>query len=60
MTAQIIYFDPEDVERDGKGWNIVSNDDGAVALRFKTLDEARDWCHKNGEFYTIVRSNSWQ
>lgn len=54
MGTHIIYYDMEDDSRDGNGWNIV-DDGGAVALRYPTLQQARDWCEAHGEFYTILQ-----
>lgn len=52
--TQIIYYDYEDEQFDGNGWNIVG-DGEAVALRFPTLREARLWCIYNGYEFTIEK-----
>ena len=42
--VQTIYFDAEDDNADGFGWNVV--DGGAIAARFSTLVDAMAWCGK--------------
>lgn len=37
-TVQVIYFDAEDAEMDGLGWNIV--DGGSIASRYGSLLDA--------------------
>lgn len=45
---QTIYFDAEDEQRDGNGWNVIAlNDDDSIAVRFPTLGDAEKWCIKN-------------
>ena len=51
--TQIIYHDPEDEAMDGNGWNIVSETEDAVALRFPTLRQARLWCLANNCEYIV-------
>lgn len=51
--TQIIYHDPEDEAMDGNGWNIVSETEDAVALRFPTLRQARLWCLANNCDYIV-------
>lgn len=46
LPTQTIYFDPEDDDADGNGWNVVDN--GSVAARFPTLADAVAWCDTNG------------
>lgn len=55
---QIIYYDYEDELRDGNGWNIISETEDAVALRFPTLREARYWCFSNG-YDPIIDTQSY-
>ena len=43
-----IYFDPDDAEMDGLGWNVVGDWDSAVAARFATRDEAGRYCETMG------------
>ena len=43
-----IYFDPDDAEMDGLGWNVVGDRDSAVAARFATRDEAGRYCETMG------------
>jgi hypothetical protein len=52
MNEQIIYFDKTDEDMDGNGWNIVSDED-SVALRFSSIDKAKNWCKNNGVSYSI-------
>jgi hypothetical protein len=41
VSADRIYFDWADEDRDGKGWNVVDDEHGgAIALRFATYGEA--------------------
>lgn len=51
--TQVIYFDKEDAEMDGNGWNIISDIEDTVALRFPTLRQAKMWCADNEYEYTI-------
>lgn len=55
MESQLIYFDAEDESRDGHGWNVCDNYDGAVALRFTSSRDAVEWCRRNGAPFTMVR-----
>lgn len=46
--TQIIYFDAEDEQMDGNGWNIVAMDwEDSIAVRFATIQEAQRWCVAN-------------
>lgn len=58
MITQIIYYDHEDDTMDGHGWNIVDTTEGAVALRFHTLREARSWCVENGYPFIVDKQTS--
>jgi hypothetical protein len=51
--TQVIYFDIEDAEMDGNGWNIISDIEDTVALRFSSLFMAKMWCEQNNHEYTI-------
>ena len=53
--TQIIYFDEEDAEIDGLGWNIVGVFEDAIALRFSKLSEAQLWCVTNGYNYIVEK-----
>lgn len=53
--TQIIYFDQEDAEIDGLGWNIIGTVDDAIALRFSKLSEAQLWCIGNGYKYIVEK-----
>lgn len=54
--TQIIYFDQEDEQMDGNGWNIVAlHDDDSIAVRFATRREAERWCVANNFAYRVER-----
>ena len=54
--TQIIYFDAEDEQMDGSGWNIVAMDwEDSIAVRFATLREAQRWCVANNFEFRVDR-----
>lgn len=57
--TESIYFDEEDHNQDGLGWNIVS-EQGAVALRFATKLECIEWCESRGLAYTVQHAGNTQ
>lgn len=44
---QVIYFDQEDKNRDGMGWNVIDDCEGAIALRYQYLVDALAFCYRN-------------
>lgn len=48
-----IYYDRDDDDMDGLGWNVVSNG-GSIAARFATKDDAVAWCEDHGVPYELV------
>lgn len=53
LPTQTIYFDPDDYDADGFGWNVVDN--GSIAARFPTLADATHFCEANGYPYEVAR-----
>ena len=51
--TQVIYFDKEDAEMDGNGWNIISELEDITPMRFSSLFNAKRWCIDNQHEYTI-------
>lgn len=41
-----IYFDQEDKNRDGFGWNLVDDHEGAIAVRYEYFFDALAYCYK--------------
>lgn len=61
MKIQKIYYDREDDERDGNGWNVV--DEGAiggVASRFPTVSEAMAHAKEIGAMFHIATNDEAQ
>ncbi len=54
MAEQIIYFDIDDEQIDGNGWNIIGMEDD-IAVRFSTLREAQRWCLANNFEFRVDR-----
>lgn len=48
--TQQIYYDPDDADADGLGWNVVGDSD-SVAARFGTAIEAVEFCNAKGFLY---------
>ena len=54
MNHQTIYFDADDADMDGNGWNVVDTDhDTGVAARFGSLLGATAFCAGIAADYTI-------
>lgn len=52
LPMQHIYFDPDDEEVDGYGWNVVDyGTDTGIAARFPTCFEAVRFCELFGFEY---------
>lgn len=51
-TIQIIYFDPDDEEFDGRGWNMVDNE--SIASRYATMFAAIAAAEQMGLHYTVI------
>lgn len=51
LPMQTIYFDADDNDADGNGWNVV--DGGSIAARFHNLAAAVAWCSDNGFPYEM-------
>lgn len=43
-TIQVIYFDPDDHDADGFGWNVVDN--GSIASRYTNVASAMSACYE--------------
>jgi len=51
-NTNIIYFDAEDAQIDGNGWNILHEDE-SVVVRFPTLSQAKQWCRENDLHFVV-------
>lgn len=56
MITQIIYYDRDDEDMDGFGWNMI--DSGSIASRYPTLVDAINAAERMGLHYVVISAGT--